>query len=54
MRLIGRLLQVLRKQPATYKAKLPLSEDFLDRLKRKQAIYLGAVHTILREWVSQG
>lgn len=45
-----------QKQPPGYQseAKLPWGEAFIRRIERKQAIYLGAVHTVLREWIQKG
>jgi hypothetical protein len=45
-----------QKQPLGYdsEAKLPWGEAFIRRIERKQAIYLGAVHTVLREWIQKG
>jgi hypothetical protein len=43
-----------RKQPQDYKPTLPWGPDFLHEVSSNQALYLGSVHTVVREWILKG
>jgi hypothetical protein len=43
-----------RKQPDNYQRQLPWGEAFIKWLQEEQASYLGAVHSVVAEWIRRG
>jgi hypothetical protein len=43
-----------RKQSGDYRPQLPWGQDFIRLVEENQAMYLGAVHAVVKEWILLG